>query len=263
MIIRARDEAASIGAVLDALAAQTLAHHEVVVVDSGSRDGTVELVRARASATQRLLELPPEQFTFGRALNRGTALARAPVVVALSAHAVPRDPGWLARMVAAFSDDRVVCAYGPGHFPRGAPLDRPVYQDAAAALATPGWGYSNGAGGFRRSLWDQRPFREDLPASEDLEWARWALGQAPGRICLLDPALAVDHDHAHDPLLATFRRAARERRGLAAFAELPPYGSRELAHEWWADRGWHASATRARLSPRRAARLAGTWWGAR
>ena len=41
-----------------------------------------------------------------------------------------------------------------------------------------------------------------MPGTEDREWSLWALEQ--GGVCVLDPALAVDHDHSRDPLRACF-----------------------------------------------------------
>jgi rhamnosyltransferase len=258
IVIRARDEAGAIGRTLDALAAQPVAH-EVIVVDSGSRDGTPAIARERGA---RVLELPAERFTFGRALNLGAAEAGAPVVVALSAHAVPRDPGWLGRLVAWFGDDTVACAYGEVRGPDGALLRGAVRQDAAMLERNPYWGYSNSAGGFRADLWRERPFREDLPGTEDREWSLWAL--RGGRVCVLDPALAVEHDHSGEPLGAAFRRYKREHGGFAMFLpDLPPYRLRDAVREWWSDQGWHRSRARARLDPRRMARLAGKWRGRR
>lgn len=261
VVIRVRDGAATLGAVLDALAAQD-EPHGLVVVDSGSTDGTLALVRERGIES---VALPAARFTYGRALNVGVRAAGAatPIIAALSADAVPRDARWLRRMADAFADPAVACVFGEEHGLDGRPLTAAVRQDLALARAHPEWGYSNGAGAFRTALWRERPFHEELPFTEDREWALWALAAAPGRVCLLDPALAVDHDHAHEPLTATFRRAALARRGFDGFLDLPPYGVRAAVGEWWREQGWHASRARARLSPRRAARLAGTWWGAR
>lgn len=257
VVIRVRDEAAALGELLGRLARQG-APHEVVVVDSGSVDGSPEVARARGA---QLVELAAADFTFGRALNLGAAACAAPVIVALSAHAFPRDDGWLERMAAALDDPAVACAFGPSHDWAGQPLAAPVRQDEALARAHPEWGYSNGAGGFRAALWGDRGFREDLPGTEDREWALWALSR--GDVCVLDPALAVDHDHSRDSLRASFERYAREARGYRMYLDHPPYGARAAAVEWWADQGWHRSRARARLDPRRAARLAGKWWGSR
>jgi rhamnosyltransferase len=260
VVIRARDEAAAIGETLALLGAQRL-DHEVVVVDSGSRDDTVGIAHRHGA---RVLTIPPEQFTYGRALNVGAQAATEPdVVVALSAHAYPRDPDWLGRLVAHFEDDPLVaCACGWPRGPDGAPLTEPLRQDAAMIGRNVEWGYSNAAGGFRAALWRARQFREDLPGTEDREWSRWALQH--GHVFVADPTLQVDHDHAGDSLRECFDRYAREHRGYAMFVEdLPPYSAGELVREWWAEQGWHRSRARARLDPRRAARLAGKWWGRR
>jgi rhamnosyltransferase len=257
VVIRTRDEAGAIGRTLDLLASQT-ADHEVIVVDSGSRDATAAIARDRGA---RVLEIPPERFTYGRALNLGAAQAGAPVIVALSAHAFPPDETWLDRMVAHFDRPAVACAYGEPRDERGAPLSGAVVQDAGRLERDPYWGYSNSAGGFRASLWRERPFREDLPGTEDREWSRWALER--GHVCVLDPALAVEHDHTRDSLRDCFRRYEREHRGFAMFLDLPPYRARDALGEWWTDQGWHRSRGRARLDPRRMARLAGKWWGRR
>ncbi|MDX6696650.1 MAG: hypothetical protein QOE65_47 [Solirubrobacteraceae bacterium] len=257
VVIRARDEAATLGEVLDRLAAQT-AGHEVIVVDSGSRDATRDIARDRGA---RVLDLPPARFTYGRALNLGAAQASADVVVALSAHAFPPDASWLDRMVAWFEDPAVACAFGEVRDERHAPLREPVRQDAARLEAHPHWGYSNSAGGFRAALWRERPFREDMPGTEDREWSLWALRR--GHVCVLDPALAVRHDHSNESLRDSWRRYEREARGFAMFLDLPPYRARDAVAEWWTDQGWHRSRARARLDPRRMARLAGRWRGRR
>ena len=110
-LIRCRNEERGIGRLIDTLRAQTIAERiEIVVIDSGSRDRTIPEVRRRGLQP---LALPSHQFTYGRALNLAAAAASAPLCVAISAHARPLDEGWAARMVSAFDEERVACAYGP------------------------------------------------------------------------------------------------------------------------------------------------------
>ena len=85
VLLPVRDAAATLGACLDSLAAQTLADHEVVAVDDGSRDGSGEILRARARADARLrvVSTPPSGLV--SALNRALAEARSPVVARMDA----------------------------------------------------------------------------------------------------------------------------------------------------------------------------------
>jgi hypothetical protein len=85
VLLPVRDAAATLGACLDSLAAQTLADHEVVAVDDGSRDGSGEILRARARADPRLRVVSTPPHGLVAALNRGLAEARAPLVARMDA----------------------------------------------------------------------------------------------------------------------------------------------------------------------------------
>jgi rhamnosyltransferase len=254
VLIRAKDEAASIGRTLDLLAEQDVAESlETVVVDSGSKDATVSIARA---AHAHVVEIPEESFTFGRALNRGCEEAGSDIVIALSAHAFPRDQRWARRMIGALADDRVACATGYGVDPNGLPLTGPRVQDADDLRQYPLWGYSNACGAFRRPLWQQRPFREDMPGPEDKEWAaHWV---SRGYLAVVDPALSVDHSHHHDGPLLTFQRSRREWEGFAMYLDLRPYPLAQLVRDWWQVDGGDR-----RANWRRTAALAGEWRGCR
>lgn len=259
VVIRAKDEAPSIGRTLDLLAGQTIGRAaEVIVVDSGSRDGTAAIARA---AGARVIAIPAESFTYGGALNTGTAEARAPVVVALSAHAFPRDDGWLARMLEPFDDPTVAAAAGTDRGPDGEPLTQRVLQDADLARRVPGFGYSNGGGAFRAELWRQRPFRSDMPFTEDREWAYY--WQQRGWKVMIGPDLECDHDHSKDSARETFRRTRLQWIGHGMYLDLEPYTAREALHQWWTDQETYRNRARPRLSHRRAARIAGRWVGQR
>jgi rhamnosyltransferase len=89
VVIRTLDESALIGRCLDTLRAQNGGFHlDVVVVDSGSRDGTVEIAHSHGA---RVLELSPAEFDYSKALNLGIEHVRGELVVSLSAHAIPVD----------------------------------------------------------------------------------------------------------------------------------------------------------------------------
>ena len=253
-----KDEARSIERLLGILERQELGGRsaEVIVVDSGSTDGTVDVVRASGV---RLIQIPAASFTFGGSLNTGCAAAAAPVIAALSAHAFPRDEHWLAGMLAPFEDERVAAVHGLDVDWDGQPLRERVVQDEAHSRAHPYWGYGNPAGAFRAELWRQRPFREDMPGTEDREWA-WHWLQR-GWVVVIDPALHTEHYHDDDTLRDTYRRAWVGWRGSSMYLDIEPYRARDLVREWWTGkRGW-PSHFRARVSRKRAARLLGKYQG--
>lgn len=258
-LIRCRDEEHGIGPLIDMLRSQSVAQAiEIVIIDSGSRDATIPQIRRRGIEP---LHMPPHEFTYGRGLNLAAAQAQAPLCVAISAHALPPDEHWAARMVAAFDDRRVACAFGESVGPDLRPLGGPLLQDLAHAEAHPFYGYSNSAGGFRRELWQEHPFDEQLAASEDREWAWHWLRQ--GWLVRLDPTLAVHHSHRDEGPLRTFTRARGNLAATRRFRAVDPLPLRTVLAEWWRGPHLHRSMTRARLDPRRAAQLAGKYAGLR
>jgi len=232
VVIRSRDESRWLGRVLDAVLAQSVAA-EVLVVDSGSRDGSVGIARSRGV---RVEEIPPGSFTYGRALNLGFGWTAAPLVVALSAHALPADEHWLERLLAPFDDERVVATYGRqlphadlDPFRRRQVLD---YWGAAAGDDAPGAvRYSNANGAVRRRAWEQRPWDEQLAGSEDHAWGE-AVVAAGGRVVYV-PEAAVYHSHS-EGARSVYRRSRAEALGTGA----PRQATRDALRRWaWVVRG--------------------------
>jgi rhamnosyltransferase len=190
IVIRCRNEVAHLGAVLDAIAAQVDAPpHEVVALDSGSTDGTVALLARRAEVRIEGLD----DFTFGRALNVGAALARGSVVVYLSAHCRPLGPRWLASLVAPFADPSVVATFGRQTPVRGMnPIEAITAGRNFPAAPPAGVRFSNANGAVRRAAVVARPFDEEIPAAED---HLWACGVAPSERIAYVPEAAVEHSH--------------------------------------------------------------------
>ena len=85
MLLPVRDGAATLADCLDSLAVQTLADHEVVVVDDGSSDATAALLAARVRTDGRLRVTRTPARGLVAALNAGLALARAPLLARMDA----------------------------------------------------------------------------------------------------------------------------------------------------------------------------------
>jgi rhamnosyltransferase len=229
VIVRARNAARTIEQTLDALRAQTV-RTEILVVDSGSTDGTLEIALRHAD---RVVQMPPEEFTFGRALNVGAREARGEIHFALSSHCRPERDDWIERSLAHYEREDVGATCGARELPDGSPLEGVYYEDLERAREHPEWGFSNHASSWRAHVWKSFPFDEHIRAAEDREWSWRVLGA--DMTIAFDPLLWVDLSHRWKSAREAYRRGRLEWPALASFARIERYGFRELAHEWWTD----------------------------
>nr|MCU0449178.1 glycosyltransferase [Bernardetiaceae bacterium] len=219
VIIRCFNEAKHIGKLLAHLAQQTERAVEVIVVDSGSTDGTVAIAQSHGA---KVLAISPQEFTFGRALNRGLAAATAPLAVLASAHVYPVSPTWLEHLLAPFDQDPALAlTYGAqvGNertqfsehqiFRKWFPPEGPWYRQDHPFC-------NNANAAIRRAVWQAQPYDEALTGLEDLDWAKRAL--AAGHRLAYVPSAAIVHVHEETPA----RVRNRYRREAIAYKRIFP-----------------------------------------
>ena len=199
VVIRALNESELIGTCLDALRRQDGPFDlDVLVVDSGSTDSTLEIARSRGA---RVLELPPTAFDYSKALNAGIDEVRGELVVVLSAHAVPIGDDWLDRMTRPFEDPRVA-----GVASRQVPWpDAPWHEvqrlreqfgeTGHTSVDDHAVVFSNAASVIRRAAWCDQSFV--LPAAEDADWAEKVAVR--GWTIVYEAGAAVSHSHRESP----------------------------------------------------------------
>jgi rhamnosyltransferase len=260
VIVRCKDKVDTIEHTFLALRRQT--HPvEIVVVDSGSTDGTLDIARQYADV---LVEMAPEDFTFGRALNLGASRASGDVHFALSAHCAPYFDDWIERSCAHYDDPRVAGTNQSRRRPDGTPFDGTYLQSLQDAQWWPHWGFSNHGSSWHSRIWRALPFREDLRACEDKEWS-WRVLHA-GWTIVYDPRLSVPSGHRRDAgVLELHRRVRRENEALAELGALPAPTLRDLRREWWGHFNPDSRYPKPvlRISPWRLAELSGAFLGAR
>ncbi len=209
IVIRAYNEARHIGRLLDGITRQTLTEPEIILVNSGSTDGTAAIAARRSV---KVLHIPPDEFSFGRSLNMGIAATRHEHVVVASAHVYPVYPDWLERLLAPFSDPRVALTYGKQRGGESTKLsERQVfarwYPDQTN-LHQPHPFCNNANAAVRRALWEQHPYDESLTGLEDLAWARWALDQGHTIAYVSEAEVVHIHNETTSGVFNRYRREA-------------------------------------------------------
>lgn len=253
IVIRAYNEEKHIGRLLAGIARQSVREVEIVLVDSGSTDATLAIA---TRSPVRVVRIAPQEFSFGRSLNRGCAAARGEFLVFASAHVYPVYPDWLDRLLAPFADPRVALAYGKQ---RGAAATRFSEHQIFAAwfpeasVSVQQHPFCNNANAaIRRALWQERPFDETLPGLEDLDWAAWALGR--GHVLSYAAEAEVVHVHEETPR-GIYNRYRRE---AMALRRIRPH---ERLHLWDAARLYAQNVASDLRQARRQGVLAAEWRG--
>ncbi len=114
VIIPALNEEALLGTCLAALREQSDPVDEIIVVDNGSTDGTVDLARSARGVT--VLHEPNRGVSYSR--NTGFAAAEGDILARIDADTIV-SPGWAAAIRRAFADDPAVAGLaGPAGFTR-------------------------------------------------------------------------------------------------------------------------------------------------
>ena len=110
IVIPVKNGASTLKRCLDAIISQTLIDQtEIIIIDSGSTDGTLELIRNYPFLI-RLYEIPPEDFSHGGTRNYGVSLAKGEFVVMTVQDAWASSKDWLEIMLAHFKRDKKVSA---------------------------------------------------------------------------------------------------------------------------------------------------------
>jgi rhamnosyltransferase len=210
VVVRTYNEGEHVGTLLKSLRGQAEygPHLDIVVVDSGSTDGTLGILGEYGITP---ISICRESFNYASSLNTGIEASRGELVVVLSGHAVPCNRDWILRMVSSFEQDDVAGVYCRQRPWPGADIHEVVrldraFDDASKQFRAGGdlgpMHFSNAASCIRRSVWEEHRFAI-MPAAEDREWAAWAVEH--GYAIVYEAAARVYHSHTESCRKAAWR----------------------------------------------------------
>ena len=214
VVIPTKNAIKSIRPVLTALFEQQLVGgFDVLVIDSGSKDGTLDVL---AEFPLRLVRIPAAEFSHGGTRNLGASLTTGEFIAFLTHDAQPANPQWLAALTAPFDLDPAVAGVFGRHrpYPGCDPIDARNIdghfanfgnQVSIVRITSPedyhrrqGWYdfFSNNNSALRRAVWTTHPFPV-VAMAEDQRWAQQIL-QA-GFAKAYAPDAVVFHSHSYRP----------------------------------------------------------------
>jgi rhamnosyltransferase len=239
IIVPARNAGPELGQLLERVSAQKCSHRpEIMVIDSGSSDGTPDVARRFGA---NVVEIPTASFNHGLTRNLGIQHSQGEICVLLVQDALPIADHWLEALIQHFDGDPLICGVTTRQIPR--PETDIVAQwevvyhnnylgSEVKIRSIPDWSeferlpmqdrlfmcnFDNVCSAIRRSAWETHPFRS-LPFAEDLDWAVRVL--RAGNKIVYEPAAAVIHSHVR-PAIYHLRRQYISAKVVPAILQCP------------------------------------------
>jgi rhamnosyltransferase len=270
VVIRALNEERHIGRLLAGLSHQTVQPDEIILVDSGSTDSTVDIAEHYGCVVVRI---PKEQFSFGRALNWGCEAATGEVLFMLSAHVYPVYDTYIQHMLGPFERPETAVVYG-----RQVGDGRTKYSESRVMLKwfpeesiwDQGHPFSNNANAaVRRDVWAELRYDEELTGLEDLEFADRAIGKGHGVAYVAEAPVVHVHEETWDRIRNRYRREAIAYARIMGEKKMSTFDAARLAvanvgaDYWHAIRDRQLSANLLGIPAFRIAQFMGAWEGFR
>lgn len=192
IIIRTKNEERWIASCLRGVFSQTYKNFEVIIVDNSSTDQTLKRAQEFSVKVVHI-----DKFIPGKAINEGIRASTGEYLVCLSGHCIPVNNQWLDHLVKDLADSGVAGVYG-----RQEPLSYSSDFDKRDLATVFGLDkkiqvkdpfFHNANSAFRRTVWEQFQFDEEVTNIEDRVWGQQVI--AAGMKIVYEPEARVYHWH--------------------------------------------------------------------
>lgn len=195
IIMRSFNDSGFIESTFKGILRQNYQDFEIVNVDSGSSDGTYDIVRAYNTGT--VYQIRPEEYVPGLVLNTAISRSKGDIIVFNNSDCIPQNADWLENLIAPLSDPHVAATYGRQNpRPDAHPLVRKDHDRAFGdGSISSRWRhfFSLATSAVRKNVIVEHPFHPKIQYSEDIEWS-YRMKQK-GYALRYVPDAVVEHSH--------------------------------------------------------------------
>lgn len=238
VVIPTKNAGESLAALMDSIREQAIPSIEIIVIDSGSTDCTVDIAKKKADT---VLEIHPEEFHHGKTRNQGGNAATGEIIVFTVQDAIPASDTWLPNLVDPIKSGDANVTYGNQiAYEDAKPPDKFFYQyfyPSQKVILTEedtrdqkefylgNIFLSDVSSAVSREVWEQIQFRDSVEMSEDKDFA-YRVAKA-GHTIQYCPEARIRHSHDYS-LRELFTRRYKD--GMA-FSDIASEGSDEFIND--------------------------------
>lgn len=209
IVIRTYNEERYLPSLLAALIEQSHRPLEVLMVDSGSTDKSMEISRSFGC---KVIQIEKRDFSFGRSLNLGCEQAQGDCLVFISGHCIPTSTDWLHLLVQPLHDQLASYSYGrqtgrdSTKFSEQRIFEK--YYPNYSKLPQNGYFCNNANAAILRQVWNQYRFDEDLTGLEDMHLASRLVDEGHHIAYVADASVYHIHDESWSQVKNRYEREA-------------------------------------------------------
>lgn len=201
---------------------------EIVAVDSGSQDDTLKILE---SYDARIFRIKPEDFHHSKTRNYGASKSEGKVLVYLTQDALPINNDLLKTLLDPLNNEDVAVVYGRQianlhakevntffysyFYPDEKKVLKKNHAENAKEFYMENIFVSDVCSAIKKDVWEQLKFGDDVPMSEDKDFALKVL--KAGYKIVYEPEAAVYHSHEYS-LVARFKRRFKDGSAFSSIA---------------------------------------------
>lgn len=215
IVVRCLNELANLKNLFVLLKKQTFTNFEIIFVDSGSDDGSLQFVEKLKKDEYldiTILSIKKEDFTFGRSLNIGFKEAKGQIIISLSAHCFPTSNDWIEQYVKDFNrSEKIGIVYGRQIAHENTKFSEESILKKLFLNKSSFQNHSfnnNGNSATLKSLWSLYNFDEDLSGLEDIDYAKFVLKNENEIYYSAEACVKHYHDESYSQIRNRYKREA-------------------------------------------------------